>query len=85
MDRAYRRAKDLIQNNISVLHRTAEILLEKEQMDGEELQVSSVWWGRPGVVAWWCWGMVSSWHQLLFLPYTTSSLAPGACWRLVES
>ncbi|KAL6779055.1 FTSH1 [Auxenochlorella protothecoides x Auxenochlorella symbiontica] len=38
VDRAYRRAKDLIQNNISVLHRTAEILLEKEQMDGEELQ-----------------------------------------------
>ncbi|KAK9915766.1 hypothetical protein WJX75_003910 [Coccomyxa subellipsoidea] len=36
VDRAYRRAKDLMQSNISVLHKTAEVLLEREQIDGDE-------------------------------------------------
>eukprot|EP00963_Diacronema_lutheri_P003477 scaffold283_cov316-Pavlova_lutheri.AAC.47 len=36
--RAYRRAKDLVLSNIKVLHTTAEILLEKETIDGEEFQ-----------------------------------------------
>lgn len=36
VDRAYRRAKDLVSSNISVLHKTAERLLESEQMDGDE-------------------------------------------------
>ena len=34
--RAYRRAKDLVSSNINVLHKTAERLLESEQMDGDE-------------------------------------------------
>jgi cell division protease FtsH len=38
VDRAYRRAKDLIQTNIGVLHRVADVLLEKEQIDGDEFQ-----------------------------------------------
>ncbi|KAK9827256.1 hypothetical protein WJX81_004169 [Elliptochloris bilobata] len=38
VERAYRRAKDLIQSNISVLHKTADILMEREQIDGEEFQ-----------------------------------------------
>lgn len=38
MDRAYRRAKDLIQQNINVLHKTADMLMEREQIDGEDLQ-----------------------------------------------
>ena len=33
-----RRAKDLMQSNIGILHSTAEVLLEKEQIDGEEFQ-----------------------------------------------
>lgn len=33
---ACRRAKDLMQSNISVLHKTAEVLLEREQIDGDE-------------------------------------------------
>jgi cell division protease FtsH len=36
VERAYRRAKDLVQSNIGILHKTAEVLLEKEQIDGEE-------------------------------------------------
>lgn len=36
VDRAYRRAKDLIQSNIDILHKTAAVLLEKEQIDGDE-------------------------------------------------
>jgi cell division protease FtsH len=35
---AYRRAKDLVESNIEVLHKTAEVLLEKESIDGEEFQ-----------------------------------------------
>ena len=38
VDRAYRRCKDLIQSNISVLHRCADLLMEREQIDGEDLQ-----------------------------------------------
>eukprot|EP01024_Parvocaulis_polyphysoides_P071818 TRINITY_DN898_c0_g1_i11.p1 TRINITY_DN898_c0_g1~~TRINITY_DN898_c0_g1_i11.p1 ORF type:complete len:310 (+),score=69.74 TRINITY_DN898_c0_g1_i11:121-930(+) len=38
VEQAYRRAKDLIQSNIDVLHKTAEILMEKENMDGDEFQ-----------------------------------------------
>jgi cell division protease FtsH len=34
--RAYRRAKDLVTSNIDILHKTAAVLLEKEQIDGEE-------------------------------------------------
>lgn len=36
VERAYRRAKDLIQTNLSILHRVADVLLEKEQIDGDE-------------------------------------------------
>lgn len=31
-----RRAKDLMQSNIDILHKTAAVLLEKEQIDGDE-------------------------------------------------
>lgn len=31
-----RRAKDLVQSNIDILHKTAAVLLEKEQIDGDE-------------------------------------------------
>ena len=45
VDRAYRRAKDLVQQNIAVLHATADLLMEREQIDGEDLQVGgrAVW------------------------------------------
>ena len=33
---AYRRAKDLVQSNIGVLHKCAEVLMEREQIDGDE-------------------------------------------------
>lgn len=33
-----RRAKDLMQSNINILHKTAAVLMEKEQIDGEEFQ-----------------------------------------------
>ena len=36
--RAYRRAKDLMQTNVGVLHKIAEVLLEKESIDGDEFQ-----------------------------------------------
>ena len=36
-----RRAKDLVQTNIGVLHKVADVLLEKEQIDGDEFQVRS--------------------------------------------
>lgn len=32
----YRRAKDLVQSNIGVLHKTAAVLLEEENLDGDE-------------------------------------------------
>ena len=38
VEKAYRRAKDLVQSNIGVLHSCAEMLLEREQIDGEDLQ-----------------------------------------------
>ena len=37
VERAYRRAKDLIQTNLPILHRIAEVLLERETIDGDEL------------------------------------------------
>ena len=33
-----RRAKDLVQGNIEILHKTANVLIEKEQIDGDEFQ-----------------------------------------------
>jgi len=38
VSRAYRRAKDLVVTNIGVLHATADVLLEKETITGEEFQ-----------------------------------------------
>ncbi|CAD7699535.1 unnamed protein product [Ostreobium quekettii] len=38
VERAYRRAKDLIQTNIDILHKTAEVLMEKETIDGDEFE-----------------------------------------------
>ena len=35
---AYRRAKDLVVTNMAVLHKVAEVLLEKESMDGDEFE-----------------------------------------------
>lgn len=32
----HRRAKDLVQSNISVLHKAAAVLLEEENLDGDE-------------------------------------------------
>merc|ERR1712138_361757 len=42
VNRAYRRAKDLMQTNIGILHEVAEKLIEKENMDGDELRRSSL-------------------------------------------
>lgn len=38
VERAYRRAKDLVSSNIDVLHKVAAVLMEKENVDGEEFQ-----------------------------------------------
>lgn len=38
VERAYRRAKDLVQSNLSVLHDVAAVLMEKENIDGDEFQ-----------------------------------------------
>ncbi|KAF6258897.1 peptidase family M41-domain-containing protein [Scenedesmus sp. NREL 46B-D3] len=38
VERAYRRAKDLMQSNIDILHKTAAVLMEKENIDGDEFQ-----------------------------------------------
>jgi len=38
VERAYRRAKDLLQTNIEVLHKVADVLCEKENIDGDEFQ-----------------------------------------------
>jgi cell division protease FtsH len=38
VERAYRRAKDLIQSNINILHKVAAVLMEKENIDGDEFQ-----------------------------------------------
>jgi len=38
VERAYRRAKDLIQSNLKILHQTAELLAEKEVLDGDEFE-----------------------------------------------
>jgi len=36
VERAYRRAKDLLQSNMDVLHGVADVLMEKETIDGDE-------------------------------------------------
>jgi cell division protease FtsH len=36
--RAYRRAKDLVSINIDVLHQVADVLMEKENIDGDEFE-----------------------------------------------
>ncbi|GAX84001.1 hypothetical protein CEUSTIGMA_g11426.t1 [Chlamydomonas eustigma] len=38
VERAYRRAKDLLQSNIETLHKIANVLIEKENIDGDEFQ-----------------------------------------------
>lgn len=38
VERAYRRAKDLVQSNVDVLHKIAAVLMEKENIDGDEFQ-----------------------------------------------
>lgn len=38
VERAYRRAKDLVTTNIDILHETAAVLMERENIDGEEFQ-----------------------------------------------
>lgn len=35
---AYRRAKDLVQSNIDILHKVAAVLIEKENIDGDEFE-----------------------------------------------
>jgi cell division protease FtsH len=35
---AYRRAKDLVQENIECLHAVADVLLDKENIDGDEFE-----------------------------------------------
>lgn len=35
---AYRRAKDLIQSNIDILHKVAAVLIENENIDGDEFE-----------------------------------------------
>jgi len=51
VDRAYRRAKDLVQQNIDVLHACADLLMEREQIDGEDLQVGGCGWAEGERVA----------------------------------
>lgn len=36
VERAYRRAKDLLVSNVDVLHKVADVLVEKESIDGDE-------------------------------------------------
>lgn len=38
VERAYRRAKDCLQENVDVLHKVAAVLVEKENIDGDEFQ-----------------------------------------------
>ncbi|GIL47634.1 hypothetical protein Vafri_4401 [Volvox africanus] len=38
VERAYRRAKDLVVANLDVLHKVAAVLIEKENIDGDEFQ-----------------------------------------------
>ncbi|KAG2494499.1 hypothetical protein HYH03_007268 [Edaphochlamys debaryana] len=38
VERAYRRAKDLVESNIDILHKVAAVLVEKENIDGDEFQ-----------------------------------------------
>jgi cell division protease FtsH len=38
VETAYRRAKDLVTENIACLHAVADVLLEKENIDGDEFE-----------------------------------------------
>ena len=38
VERAYRRAKDLLTANLETLHKIAAVLIEKENIDGDEFQ-----------------------------------------------
>lgn len=38
VERAYRRAKDLVVTNVDILHDVAAVLMEKENIDGDEFQ-----------------------------------------------
>ena len=38
VEKAYRRAKDLVITNMDVLHETAAVLMERENIDGDEFQ-----------------------------------------------
>lgn len=38
VERAYRRAKDLLTTNMEVMHKIAAVLIEKENIDGDEFQ-----------------------------------------------
>jgi cell division protease FtsH len=38
VERAYRRAKDLVETNIACLHAVADVLLDKENIDGDEFE-----------------------------------------------
>jgi len=38
IDRAYNKSEELLKDNINVLHRVAQALLEKETLDGEEFE-----------------------------------------------
>lgn len=38
VERAYRRAKDLVLSNVDILHKVAAVLIEKENIDGDEFQ-----------------------------------------------
>ncbi len=38
IDKAYRRAEEILKNNIDKLHAVAQVLLEKEKIDGEEFE-----------------------------------------------
>lgn len=35
---AYRRAKDLVQSNIDILHKVAAVLIENENIDGDQFE-----------------------------------------------
>ena len=38
IDKAYQRAEDILKQNIDKLHQVAQILLEKEKIDGDEFE-----------------------------------------------
>ncbi len=48
IDKAYRRAKNVLEENLDVLHKLAELLLEKETVQGKELD-ELIFSMRPGI------------------------------------